>query len=181
MATYGVLYENGNSSAVFGKKYNKSFKSATVDFDGGNLIHGVRGVDDVYTANVPTTGNLKGLYMAYNPSERYIKINNLKIAGQPISVDPRNYTNLAGTVGDMFKLEIGDEAEILKEGIVGEVAPTVGQFLEARNGSKLLTISATQTADTTSFKVVKIANQAFPQAHIGEDNQPRYILECMFN
>jgi len=178
----GVLFENGNIAGLYGKKYNKTAMSATIDFDGGNLVSIARGTGtDVYVATVPATAKLNGLAIAYNPSKHLIKVGSLIISGEGITSDPRNYTNLATFPIDVFIPQKLDEIEILAENIDGAIAPTVGQFLEASNGKKTFVVSATQTTSVTSFKVVAIGNYPFPQAGIGMNNQVKYVCECVFN
>lgn len=159
---------------------NHSFKG-TVDFDGGNVMALAYGADDVMTATVPATGNLKGLAMAYNPSVRYIKVGNKTVAGGDISVDERDYTNLAGIVGDCFIPQPFDEIGLTAEAIDGVTAPTVGKFLEAANGKKTLTIAESQTADVLSLKVVRIDQEQFPKAGIGHETVPLYICQVVAN
>lgn len=173
----GVLFERNLDKRA---TMVKSAKSATVDFDGGNILQLTRGTDDVYVGAVPTA--VTGLFMAYNPSVRYIKIGNKIIAGQSITEDPRDYTNLATIPFDVFKPEIEDEIGLLQASIEGVTAPTVGEFLIAVTGKKNLTISATAPASTLAWEVVAIGVQPYPNAVvIGNGNLPLYILKCVAN
>lgn len=157
---------------------NKSFK-ASFDVDGGNIISLAYGTDDVMTATAPVTGKLLGVAIAYNPSVRYTVVNNKKYA--PLSVDERDYTNVAGVTGDCFIPQVGDEVGVIAANIEGVTAPTVGKFLEAANGKIKYTISPSQTANAFSMEVVKIVNEKFPKAGIGFETVPVYVCKVVAN
>ena len=76
MAKHGVLIE----SMIQAKNIDALNRSviSTVDVDGGNLIAltapTAKG-EDRWTASVPTTGALGGLWIAYNPSVKYTEVN----------------------------------------------------------------------------------------------------------
>lgn len=173
----GILRERSIQAKDI-KALNYSFKGA-VDFDGGNIMNIAYGADDVMTATAPVTGKLTGVAMAYNPSVRYTKVGTKMFAG--LSADERDYTNLAGLVGDCFVPKVGDEVGVIMANIDGETAPTVGKFLEAANGKKTLVIADSQTASTFSMEVVKIVKEQFPKAGIGFDTVDVYVCVVRAN
>lgn len=155
---------------------NRSAKSAT-DIDGGALVALSTYADGVFTATKATSGN--GLWMAYNPSEHFTKVDNKIYAG--LSKDARDYTNLAGRTLDVFKPQVGDLIGItdgnLKNGEASKVE--VNKYLE--QGANGYEVKASATADTTSLKVIAIETLPFPQAGIGMEFAKVYICEVAQN
>lgn len=155
---------------------NKFAKSATADFDGGNLVSLAQPTakgDNVYTATVPTTGALKGLWIAYNPQVKYTDVNGALLAG--LSADVRAYTNVKGKVFDVFKPKFEDEilfsVDCVDEDTVGDAQ--VGDILESKNGQATLTRIAKltgATANHTAFVIDGIETHQFPKAGIGVDS-----------
>lgn len=156
---------------------NRSAVSAT-DVDGGNLVALTTLSNGLFTATISTSGT--GLYMAYNPSEHLIKVGTKLIAGGQISVDPRDYTNLATRAIDVFKPQVGDIVGFTAGNIkTGETGLTVGKFLEQEAGG--LVVKSSATASTTSFKIIALDTLQFPQAGIGMENATVYTCEVVAN
>lgn len=157
---------------------NRSAK-ATINVDGGGLVvlGDLDATDkDVFTATAPAAGT-DAVWMAYDPSERLTVVNGKYFAG--LTQDPRDYTNLANRVMDVYKPQVGDIIGVIAANIEGSTAPTKGKFLEVTAGKTTLSIKATATASATSYKVIDVANLPFPQAGIGMENVPLYICECV--
>ena len=163
---------------------NRSVKSA-VDIDGGNLIALTAPTtqgDDVWTAAKPSTGNLGGLWIAYNPEVKYTYVNGKVYAG--LSADARDYTNVAGEVFDAFKPKVGDEIVILADNVAAaDVASVVaGDFLEAVNGEATFARVAQATGATsgsTAFQVEWVGTIDFPKATIGLDKVKAFKAVCV--
>ena len=163
---------------------NRSVK-AQVDIDGGNLIALTAPTaqgNDVWTAAKPSTGNLGGLWIAYNPEVKYTYVNGKVYAG--LSADARDYTNVAGEVFDAFKPQIGDEIVILADNVASADVSSVvaGDFLEAVNGEATFARVAQGTGATegsTAFQVEWVGSIDFPKAGIGIDKVKAFKAVCV--
>ena len=176
MAKKGFLYET-QISAKDVDALNR-FAKATVNVDGGALVAlGAIAEGDVFTATKATAGTGGGLYMAYNPSEQLTVVDGKEYAG--LSADPRDYTNIANRVFDVFKPQIGDIVGLTAGNIKTGETVEVGKFLEI--GADGYEVKASATADTTSFKVIAIEKVPFPQAGIGNEYADKYVCEVAFN
>lgn len=150
------------------------FAKAEIDVAGGGLVALAYNTDtgnDVWAATAPATGALEDLWMAYNPEVKYVEINGKKYAGLSLSVDPRDYTNIAGDVFDVFKPMIGDEILITKDCIDATALAdlAVDTFLEAQNGKTTFTVNdgSAATASTMAFQVEWVGTVDFPAKGIG--------------
>lgn len=153
---------------------------ASDDVDGGALVAlgGLAtGDNNLFEATLATDGTGGGLYMAYNPSEHFTKVGDNIFAG--LTVDPRDYTNLANRPFDVFKPQIGDVIAFTDGNIKTGETVTKGSYLEI--GASGLEVQVSPTANTTSFKVIEVGVQPFPQAGIGHENAPKYVCEVVFN
>lgn len=173
MAKKGYIIEK-RISAKDVEALNRSAVS-TEDIDGGTLVSLEEYSNGVFTAK-KSTGGL-GNYMAYNPSEHLVKVGDNYAT---ISKDPRDYTNLASRTFDVFKPQTGVDVIGITDGniAIGQTI-AVGSFLE--QGTAGYEAKATSTAGTTSFKVIAIENQPFPQAGIGMENAKVYVCEVAQN
>ena len=181
MAKHGVLIE----SMIQAKNIDALNRSviSTVDVDGGNLIAltapTVKG-EDRWTASVPATGALGGLWIAYNPSVKYTEVNGKMYAG--LSTDPRDYTNIKNHTFDAFKPKVGDEIIVTIDDVdeTGAQA-TAGDILESKNGQTKFTRVAggTATSGSTAFKVEWVDTVDFPQAGIGVEKVKAIKAVCV--
>lgn len=177
----GILLEK----EIMARNVDSLVKSAkaTINVDGGGLV--VLGALDpknkvVHTATAPAATTDK-VYMAYDPSERItpVVINGRTEYYAGLSSDPRAYTNLANRVFDVFKPMEGDTIGILMEGVEGTTAPKLNDVLEPTVGKTTLTINATPTEGATQWKVIDVTVWNFPQAGIGMQQVPLYVLQCI--
>lgn len=162
-----------------------------MNLDGGSLVWLSKEEEDfaLYTANVPDTDHLEGLYIVLNPTEHLTEIEMVRantaehFAG--LSRDPRVYTNLKGRPADADRLSIGDKIRITKDCLDSTVAPETvvkGDFLHAIDGSVKFGRTAAATgapADTTTFIVDEVTVQPFPQPGIGRDEYLAFDLRCI--
>lgn len=163
---------------------NRSVVSSTADFDGGNLMvltaPTVQG-EDRWTATVPATGSLGGLWIAYNPAVKYTVVNGKKFAG--LSADARDYTNIKGETFDAFKPVVGDEIVVTINAVDDSGSSAVaGDILESKNGqSKFQRIAGTTgaTAGSTAFKIEWVGTVDFPKAGIGVDKVKVFKAVCI--
>lgn len=162
-----------NESKISAKDIDALNRSvvATVDVDGGNLIALTAPTEvgsDVWTAEAPKAGNLGGLWIAYNPTNRHIDVEGKVFAG--LTADERAYTNIAGKTFDAFKPVVGDEIEISVDAIDDVKSIVAGDYLEAKAGQTKWTRVAKATgatAGSTAVQVEYAVPHDFPKAGIG--------------
>ena len=182
MAKHGVLIE----SMIQAKNIDALNRSvvSTVDVDGGNLIAltapTVKG-EDRWTASVPATGALGGLWIAYNPSVKYTEVNGKMYAG--LSADPRDYTNIKNHTFDAFKPKVGDEIIVTIDDVDTTGTNIVaGDILESKDGQAKFTRVVGSTGATsghTAFKVEWVDTVDFPQAGIGVEKVKAIKAVCV--
>ena len=159
---------------------NRSFVSET-DLDNGNVfgkgeLSTNAGESQVYQTVTPTTGSLTGLWMAYSPEDVVLTDglgNQFKVG----TLDPRAFTNIAGTVFSGFKPQVGDLVLVSADGITGEA----NNYAIAANGTSKLAFAAGAIAGL-SFKVVETTYISLASANnIGSQRVVAYLLECVAN
>ena len=165
---YGFLVES-RISADNVDALNLSAQS-TVNVDGGNLVSLTAPTtqgDDVWTATTPSATTLGGLYVAYNPSGKYIVDENGNVYAN-LSSDPRAYTNLANAPYDVFKLKKGNQIVITINNVDSTSSAIVaGDYLEAKAGQSTWTRVAQATgatAGSTAVQVEWVGVLSFPPA-----------------
>lgn len=182
MAFYGIMVES-RIQATNIDALNRSVVCAGANVDGGNLIQLTAPTaqgNDVWTAAVPTATT--GLWMAYNPSEKYTLVNGKYFAG--LSDDPRDYTNLATRTFTAFKPKVGDEILLTIECLDSASQTTVvaGDFIQAKAAQSTLTRIARATgatANTTAFQVEYVGVMPFPQAGVGMEQHKMVKAVCV--
>ena len=182
MAKHGDLIE----SMIQAKNIDALNRSviSTVDVDGGNLIAltapTVKG-EDRWTASVPATGTLGGLWIAYNPSVKYTEVNGKMYAG--LSADPRDYTNIKNHTFDAFKPKVDDEIIVTIDDVDETGAQAIaGDILESKNRQTKFTRvvgSTGATKGSTAFKVEWVDTVDFPQAGIGVEKVKAIKAVCV--
>lgn len=183
---FGVMIE----SSIAATNIDAYNRYAIGDFSvaGGGLVSlaspSVQG-DDRWTATAPATGKLGGLYMAYNPSEKYTVIGSGSTAKyySGLSSDPRDYTNLASRTYTVFKPKLGDEIVVTIDAVDSTGSSAVrGDFLESKAGQTLLTRVAQATGATsgsTAFEIEWVGILTFPQAGIGFQQVKAIKMVCV--
>ena len=178
---YGVLIESKIQAKNI-EALNRSVVS-TVAVAGGGLVSLVAPTtqgEDRWTANVPSSGNLK-VAIAYNPSVQYVTVNGVTLAG--LLVDPRAYTNLANKTYDAFLPQLGDEIVITIDAVDASSSSIVaGDFLEPKASQTTFQRIASATGATsgsTSFRVEYVGSLVFPNAGIGHDSVTVYKAVCV--
>lgn len=174
---YGVLFETDN----FIKNCINRGGVASFDIAGGSPIveGGVNSTDkELYNLSKYSTGGKK-VAIAYNPSVKYDVIGGKLFPAQ--SLDDRDYTNPAGKVVDYFTPLVDVEFGVTIDNIDGTTAPTVGQFLEPKDGDTVFEIQSTQTANVPSFEVVDIKTVKYPTLDFTEDAVAVYVVKTRFN
>ena len=93
------------------------------------------------------------------------------------TLDPRAFTNKAGTVFSGFKPQVGDLVLISADGISGEAK----DYAVAANGASQLAFADAAGAGL-SFKVVETTYISLASANnIGSQRVAAYLLECVAN
>ena len=179
---YGVLIE----SMIQAKNIDALNRSvvSTINVDGGNLIAltapTVKG-EDRWTASVPATGTLGGLWIAYNPSVKYTEVNGKMYAG--LSADPRDYTNIKNHTFDAFKPKVDDEIIVTIDDVDATGTNVVaGDILESKDGQAKFTRIAGGTGATsghTAFKVEWVDTVDFPKSGIGVEKVKAIKAVCV--
>jgi hypothetical protein len=158
---------------------------ATADVDAGSLLALTAPStvgEDRWTVAQPSASALTDLWIAYNPTARITKIDDLEFAG--LSVDDRRYTNIANKTFDAFKPKVGDEIEFSVDCVDPSAVASVvaGDYLESVAGSfKLARIPAATgaTAGHTAFKVEYVKTYHFPQKAIGDADVKFFRVVCV--
>ena len=159
---------------------NRSFK-AEADIDNGNVfgkgdLSAAKNESQVYEAETPATGSLTGLYMAFT-AEDVVLTDDLGNQFKVGTLDPRAFTNKAGTVFSGFKPQVGDLVLISADGISG----TADDYAVAANGTNKLAF-ASAAIEGLSFKVVETTYISLASANnIGSQRVTAYLLECVAN
>ena len=141
--------------------------------------------EDRWKATVPAEGKVSGLWMAYNPTNRFINVDGRLLAG--LLADERAYTNIQGRTFDAFKPQIHDEIcfsiddlDATSKAALASIES--GDILEAKAGQSTLTRVAKATgatADTTAFVIERIEYEQFAKAGIGVDKVPFFRCVCI--
>jgi hypothetical protein len=160
---------------------NANFVSAGAVENGQLLVKGALSADadksEVFAVAQPTTGNLIGVWMAFNPEDVVITVgsNSYKVG----DLDPRNFILPIGVVGSMFKPQIGDKILISADGFSGAkgVSDVYGN---ATNLQDNLVWGTTQTADVLSFKLLATKYISIAGG-FGSQRVTAYQLECVNN
>lgn len=179
---HGVLIE----SSIQAKDIDalNRFAVSTVAVDGGGLVALTAPTtqgEDRWTATVPASGALGNLWMAYNPSAKYLTVEGLSFAG--LSEDPRVFTNDATKSFTVFKPKLGDQIVVTIDAIDASGSSAVaGDILESKDAqTKLQRIAALTgaTSGSTAFKIEWVGNITFPQAGIGMANVKAFKAVCI--
>lgn len=185
MAKHGFIIES-MIQATDVVALNRYCESASVDFDGGNLVAltapTVQG-NNVWTAAKPAAGTLGGLGIAYNPSLHITEIGDGEYAG--LTVDVRDYTNTKGRTFTVFMPQIGDIFVLSKECVDTTVSSAVaGDFLESKASQSTWTRVAKSTGATAGSTAVEIMHKVvipFPpvKGAIGFTKQEGFKVVCV--
>lgn len=174
---YGFLIESQKFAAKDVDALNRS-AVADANVDGGAIVTlGTINSDGVFVATKATAGTGGNVWMAYNPSEHFTSAHNNMYAG--LTVDPREYTNVAGRTLDVFKPQISDIIILTEGNIKSGETVTEGSYLEM--GTDGYEVQSSATASTFSLKVLEVGTLPFPQAGIGDDFTEKYVCEVVFN
>ena len=120
---------------------------------------------EVWKVVKPATGSLTGLYMAYNPEVKVAKIGNKEYTG--LSLDVRDFTNVAQRPFDCFKLCKGDIIALSVDAVENYTSGT-STLLKAVNGSYKLN-GGTSASSQTTLTVLEEREVMFPKAGVGND------------
>lgn len=147
-----------------------------VDIDGGTLVT-IGDVDNYGRYQVTKQASGLGKYIALNPSEHFVKIGDSDVMVAQPTVDPREYTNLAGRSIDLRLLELGMKVGLTAGNIKTGETVAEKKYLEASADG--YTVEDSATASTTSLYVEKIVKMPFPQKGIGNEYADVYVCRVV--
>lgn len=150
------------------------FGKATVDVENGHVValgdkSNVKGENDVYNVNVPTTATLASdiFYMVNEPVNVLV---NGKYSG--LTDDPREFNIPAGKKFTMYKPLIGDEVVITADGLAGTKGTNT--YVVPADGTTKLTWAADGTGVSLAYKYV-----GDTYVSIGNERVPAYRFICV--
>ena len=133
------------------------------------------GESEVWTGVAPTTGNLSNLWMAYSPEIVTVtSASGNEYRG--LTPDPRDFTNIAGNVGDCFQPQVGDLITITGDGLAG--TKSTNTFVVATNAAFALTWAATAVSGL-SLKLREETTISVPTGAIGSHKVTAYKFEVV--
>ena len=132
---------------------------ASFDIDGGNFIEVSKKADasDERATAMKIAANTEAdaIAISYNPLKAEIVLSN-DMAVRNLSVDPRNYTNNAGTTGCAFYPQIHDIVTFTDDALNTTETLGVGKYIVEDNGELKGKVIATLGENPTYRKVFKI-------------------------
>ena len=139
--------------AVMAKEIDSLNRSATIDAEVQNGscvslsgLSATSGESEVWTAVTPATATIGELWMVASPE---VVLTDSKYKG--LDPDPRNFTNVSGSIMDVFKPQIGDLILLTGDAVGG--TQSTNEYVVATNGElKLQWASAAVSG--LSLKVV---------------------------
>ena len=172
-----------------GKLYETDFMIASTqkrsaitafDVDGGApiVLGGVNAKETGCKDATKFATGKKQVAIAYNPTLHFVMENGVKLPARSANPDETYFT---GDVVDCFVPEVGVEFGVVMGNVDGDTKPTVGQFLEPKNGATVYSIKDSATADTPSFEVIRIEKKRVPTGEIGGKLEERYIVKTVYN
>lgn len=183
MAFHGVVILNETTSDYNGA-YNRTAISGS-DIDNGMVfrldsLSTDASEREVWSVSLPSASGstLSGLWMAYSGDETAVV--NGKYKG--LTPDPREFVNMAGYPFPAIKLAKYDIITMTDEALGGTfLSGSATPFVNAADGSKLLTWGATQTANATSLKLLEVTYISLPTTGAPNSLQrvPAYRFVCV--
>jgi hypothetical protein len=178
--THGVLIQN-KVAAMNVDSYNRSAVCAS-DVDNGNVVvlsakSATAGQSEVWTALVPTTSNgLTGLWMAYSPE---VVVTDSKYKG--LDVDPRNFTNTATYVFDVFKPQLGDVVTMSTDCLAGTYLTGTTTHVNATDSTGALKLlwGNSQTGSVLSLKFLAVTYISVGTGTISNQRLAAYQFEVV--
>lgn len=169
--------------------YNGSFIAATDIQNGSVFQKGALNATNsqVYEIVKPVTGKLNDLWMAFSPEDTIIKTANGN-EYKPGLLDPRQFTNVAGTPFSAFKLQKGDIVKLSADGIDDTYAAGDTYLIASNDNYKLIfadeeAAATAMAAGTTAFKIINAADyiSIAGASAIGSQRVSAYLVECVQN
>jgi len=158
---------------------NANFKYASGDIDNGNVfqkgdLSTAAGEEQTYIPTLPATDQFTDLWMAFSPEDVILSDamgNDYKIGIN----DPRNFTNIAGTIFSGFKPQVGDIITLTADGISGDS----NDYVIPANSTAKLAFAAAALDAGLSFKVLDTTYLSIPSGTWGSQRVTAYKLECV--
>lgn len=180
---YGFIVEKKIAATEI-STLNASATCAT-NVDGGNAVVLGAYAKDGYTVTLAGAAASAGTWMAYNPTEQLTAVGsapNVKyFAG--LSVDPRDYTNLAGRQIDIFKPQVDDIIGFTAANFGSNQVPdtTTNKYITTAANGQLIASGTAIAAGKIAFQILEVATLPFPQSGVGMEFAPLYVCKCTAN
>lgn len=155
---------------------------AAVDVDNGNLVKlTTRSTDadkaEVFTAIVPVTGSLTGLWMVFQSEVILTPFGSGYLSG--FNNDLTAFYIPAGRVFSVFKPQLGDIIEMTADGLAG--TKSTNTFVNATDttGGLKPVWGATQTANVFSMKLLETSYFPYATGAIDSQRLVSYVFEVV--
>ena len=170
----GVIQKN----AVMAKDVDSLNRSATINAEVQNgscvSLSGystTTGQSEVWTAVTPATATLGELWMVATPE---VVVTDSKYKG--LDPDPRNFTNAANSIMDVFKPQIGDIITLTADAVGGTISTNT--FVVATNGELKLQWAASAVSGL-SLKLRETTSISIGTGAIGSHKVTAYKFEVV--
>ncbi len=152
--TYGICIPNKIAAKNI-DSFNRSAVSSTTNIDNGWVVYldaksTTSGESEAWAVTLPATGYLNNLWMVYSPEVVLTSSGSYIFKG--IDPDPRNFTNLATYMFDVFKPQVDDIITLTSDCLAG----TVSTYINATDstGGYKLYWGASSTSSVLSMKLL---------------------------
>jgi len=172
---YGVINPVATAATTI-DSYNRSCISASA-MENGSVVDlltksSTSGEAELWTATVPATANLKGLWMVYDPEVVWTAD---KYRG--LDPDVRNYSIAIGTTFSAFKLIEGDL--ILMSADAFTAVKSTNGFANGTNGQSQMVWGATQSNDTISMRYMATEYFSIGTGAMDTQRFTAYLMEVL--
>jgi hypothetical protein len=160
---------------------NRSAVSAT-NIDNGWVVvldtkSTAAGQSEVWTATLPATGSLKNLWMAYTPE--IVATTSGSYIYRGIDPDPRNFTNLATYIFDVFKPQVHDIITLTGDCLAGTKGSNAFVNATDSTGGYKLYWGATQTSSVLSLHLLATTYISIGSGAIDNQRVTAYQFEVV--
>jgi hypothetical protein len=136
------------------------------------------GQSEVFTAVVPSTSDgLTGVWMAYSPEDVVTVSGSNKFKG--LDPDPRNFTNLATYVFDVFKPKVGDLILMSEDCFTGARSTNTYANATDTTGGLKLVWGSTATSSVFSMHYLATSYISIPDGGISLGRLNAYLMEVV--
>lgn len=180
MAYHGILIPE-QIAALNIDSYNRSAIMSGSTVDNGYIValasgkSATDGESEVFTATVPATGSLTGLWMVYQGDE--VVVTDSRYKG--LDPDVRNFYVAAGKVFSVYKPQVGDIITVTADALSGSIPSAAYTFINATDSTMKLTWGTSQTASVLSYKLLATTYISLATGAIDSQRVTAYEFECV--